>query len=80
MLSCSWLLMYSLLAFFSACNPAVASTAMVELIEEDEVEEEDDDADIEEGSSTEDLVPKQVPAEVEEEGTALAHEDGVTAE
>ena len=39
----------------------IASEAVAELIKEDE-EEEDEEADVGEGSSTEDLVPKQAPA------------------
>ena len=37
-----------------------ASTAKVELMEEDE-EEEEDEEDVEKGSSTEDLAPKTTP-------------------
>ena len=48
----------------------IASAAAVEPIEEDKEGEEDDKVDIEEGSSNEDLLPKQVPVEPEEEGSA----------
>ena len=40
----------------------VVSEATAEPMEEDEKEEEDKVVDVGEGSSTEDLVPKQVPA------------------
>ena len=53
---------------------------MVEPIEEDKEKEEDDEADVEEGSSTEDLAPKQAPAEIEEEGAVPAHENGAAVE
>ena len=60
-LACPWLLQYSSLALYPSHNPAVGSIAIVEPIEEDKKEEEDDVADMEEGSSTENLSPKQVP-------------------
>ena len=45
-----------------ADHTAVESVASAELIEEDKEEEEDEEVeDIEDGSSTEDLAPKQVP-------------------
>ena len=40
----------------------VASAAIVEPVEEDKKEERDEVVDMGEGSSTQDLVPKQVPA------------------
>ena len=79
MLSCPWHLQYNSLALFPAHDPVKASTAVAELMEEDKKEGEDSDTYIDEGS-TEYLVSKQVSAEVEEEGTALAQEEGATAE
>ena len=70
MLSCPWLLQYSSLAPFPSCNPAAARAATAEPIKEDEEKYEDDEVDIEEGSSNKDLLPKQVPVEPEEEGSA----------
>ena len=51
----------------------------MEPIEEDKKEEKDNEKDIKEGSSTEDLVPKQVLAETEE-SSVPAQEDGVMVE
>ena len=80
MLTCFWLVKYSLLAFFPTYHLVATSTAIVELIKEDEEEEQDEEADLEEGSSTEDLLPKQVPAGVGEYGADPAQEDGAMAE
>ena len=43
-------------------HAAVVSKAVVQPMEEDKEEEEDKEVDVEEGSSTEDLVPLQAPA------------------
>ena len=47
-------------------------------VEEDKAQ--DDEAGIDEGSSTEDPVPKQVLVEIEEQGTMPVQEDGAMAE
>ena len=57
-----------------------ASEASVELMEEDDEKENEEVEDVEEGSSSEDLVPKQATFEVEENNTTLVQRDGAMVE